>query len=68
MWPDRLHRTRPVEDQLAATPLALRPKHVVAVYTLPAVHRDSFDLGCLLKRRTRPADVKVVSATGVSAI
>lgn len=30
-------------DQLAATPLALRPEHVAEVYTLPPLHRDPFD-------------------------
>jgi len=35
-WADAL-------DQLAATPLALRPEHVAGVYTLPPIHRDPFD-------------------------
>jgi PIN domain nuclease of toxin-antitoxin system len=30
-------------DQLAATPLVLRPAHVSEVYTLPPIHRDPFD-------------------------
>jgi len=30
-------------DQLAATPLALRPNHVAELYTLPALHKDPFD-------------------------
>ncbi len=30
-------------DQLAATPLALRPRHVAGVYTLPPHHKDPFD-------------------------
>jgi len=30
-------------DQLAATPVALRPEHVAAVYSLPPVHKDPFD-------------------------
>jgi PIN domain nuclease of toxin-antitoxin system len=30
-------------DQLAATPLALRPEHVAEVYTLPLLHKDPFD-------------------------
>lgn len=30
-------------DQLAATALLLRPEHAVAVYGLPAHHKDSFD-------------------------
>ena len=30
-------------EQLAATPLALRPEHVAGIYTLPPIHRDPFD-------------------------
>ena len=30
-------------DQLAATPLALRPEHVAEVYTLAPLHKDPFD-------------------------
>jgi len=30
-------------DQLAATPLALRPEHVAELYTLPPFHKDPFD-------------------------
>jgi PIN domain nuclease of toxin-antitoxin system len=30
-------------DQLAATPVALRPEHVAAVYSLPPIHKDPFD-------------------------
>jgi PIN domain nuclease of toxin-antitoxin system len=30
-------------EQLAATPLALRPEHVAGVYGLPAIHQDPFD-------------------------
>ncbi len=30
-------------DQLAATPLPLRPGHVAELYTLPALHKDPFD-------------------------
>jgi PIN domain nuclease of toxin-antitoxin system len=30
-------------DQLAATPLLLRPEHVAVVYSLPPVHADPFD-------------------------
>ena len=35
-WADAL-------DQLAATPLALRPDHVAEIYTLQAIHKDPFD-------------------------
>lgn len=30
-------------DDLAATPLVLRPEHVSEVYTLPPIHKDPFD-------------------------
>ncbi|MGD1063197.1 MAG: type II toxin-antitoxin system VapC family toxin [Terracidiphilus sp.] len=30
-------------DQLAATPLTLRPEHVSGVYALPPIHKDPFD-------------------------
>jgi PIN domain nuclease of toxin-antitoxin system len=30
-------------EQLAATPLALSPRHVAAVYRLPPIHQDRFD-------------------------
>jgi len=30
-------------DQLAATPLPLRPQHIAAVYGLPPIHKDPFD-------------------------
>ena len=35
-WPDAL-------EQLAATPLVLRPEHVAEIYRLPPLHRDPFD-------------------------
>ena len=30
-------------EQLAATPLALRPEHVAGIYTLLPIHKDPFD-------------------------
>lgn len=30
-------------EQLAATPLALRPDHAAELYTLPPIHKDPFD-------------------------
>ncbi len=30
-------------EQLAATPLILRPQHVAAMYALPPIHKDPFD-------------------------
>lgn len=30
-------------EQLAATPLALRPQHIAGLYALPPIHKDPFD-------------------------
>jgi len=30
-------------EQLAATPLALRPEHVTGIHALPPIHKDPFD-------------------------
>ena len=30
-------------DQLAATPLLLRPQHIAGVHALPPIHKDPFD-------------------------
>jgi PIN domain nuclease of toxin-antitoxin system len=30
-------------EQLAATPLALRPQHIAELYALPPIHKDPFD-------------------------
>ena len=35
-WTDAL-------EQLAATPLPLRPDHIAEVYALPPIHKDPFD-------------------------
>ena len=35
-WSDAL-------DQLAATPLLLRPQHIAGVFALPPIHKDPFD-------------------------
>lgn len=35
-WPDAL-------EQLAATPLVLRPEHVTELQMLPPIHKDPFD-------------------------
>ena len=35
-WADAL-------DQLAATPLVLRPEHISEIQTLPPIHKDPFD-------------------------
>jgi len=30
-------------EQLAATPLVLRPQHIAELYALPPIHKDPFD-------------------------
>lgn len=30
-------------EQLAATPMPLRPEHIAGIYHLPPLHRDPFD-------------------------
>ena len=30
-------------EELAATPLVLRPRHVAGIYSLPRIHKDPFD-------------------------
>ena len=30
-------------EQLAATPLPLRPEHIAGIYALPPIHQDPFD-------------------------
>ena len=30
-------------DQLAATPLLLRPQHIAGLFALPPIHKDPFD-------------------------
>lgn len=50
-------------DQLAATPLSLRPEHVAAVYTLPPLHSDPFDR--VLIAQAMVEDLALVTTDGV---
>jgi PIN domain nuclease of toxin-antitoxin system len=43
-------------DQLAATPLALRPDHVAEIHTLPAIHKDPFDRALIAQAMVEDLD------------
>ena len=43
-------------DQLAATPLALRPDHVAEIYTLPDIHKDPFDRALIAQATVEDLD------------
>ena len=49
-------------EQLAATPLALRPEHVAGVYTLPLLHKDPFDR--ILIAQATSEDLELVTTDG----
>ena len=49
-------------EQLAATPLALRPEHVAGVYTLPPLHKDPFDR--ILIAQATAEDLELVTTGG----
>ena len=49
-------------EQLAATPLALHPKHVAGVYTLPLLHKDPFDRVLIAQAITE--DLELVTTDG----
>ena len=49
-------------EQLAATPLALRPEHVAGVYTLPPLHKDPFDR--VLIAQATAEDLELVTTDG----
>ena len=49
-------------DQLAATPLALRPEHVGEVCALPPIHKDPFDL--MLIAQAGVDDLTVLTTDG----
>lgn len=44
-WPDALR-------QFGATPLALHPDHITAIYTLEAIHADPFDRALIAQAKT----------------
>jgi PIN domain nuclease of toxin-antitoxin system len=50
-------------EQLAATPLPLRPEHVAAVHELPAVHQDPFDRVLLAQATTEDLIVVTTDST-----
>jgi PIN domain nuclease of toxin-antitoxin system len=49
-------------EQLAATPLVLRPQHISGVYGLPPVHRDPFDRALIAQATVE--GLALVSADG----
>ena len=49
-------------DQLAATPLLLRPQHVAGVYALPPIHKDPFDR--MLIAQARAEGLALVTTDG----
>ena len=49
-------------DQLAATPLALRPEHIAGIYTLPPIHKDPFDR--VLIAQATVEDLELVTTDG----
>jgi PIN domain nuclease of toxin-antitoxin system len=49
-------------EQLAATPLALRPEHIAGVYGLPAIHRDPFDRALIAQATVE--DLELVTTDG----
>jgi len=46
-------------EQLAATPLPLRPEHIAGVYSLPSIHKDPFDR--VLIAQATVEDLKLVT-------
>lgn len=62
-------------DQLAATPLMLRPQHIAAIHTLPPIHKDPFDRMLIAQARTEgltlvssDSDVARYASNGLSVI
>jgi PIN domain nuclease of toxin-antitoxin system len=49
-------------EQLAATPLALRPEHIAGVYGLPAIHKDPFDRALIAQATVE--DLELVTTDG----
>jgi PIN domain nuclease of toxin-antitoxin system len=49
-------------DQLAATPLLLRPQHVAGLYALPPIHKDRFDR--MLIAQAKAEGLALVSSDG----
>jgi len=49
-------------EQLAATPLTLRPAHIAGVYSLPPLHKDPFDR--VLIAQATVEDLELVTTDG----
>ena len=49
-------------EQLAATPLVLRPEHIAGVYGLPASHKDPFDRALIAQATVE--DLELVTTDG----
>jgi PIN domain nuclease of toxin-antitoxin system len=49
-------------EQLAATPLVLRPEHIAGVYGLPAIHKDPFDRALIAQATVE--DLELVTTDG----
>lgn len=49
-------------EQLAATPLVLRPEHVTSVHALPPIHKDPFDR--VLIARAMVEDLTMLTTDG----
>jgi PIN domain nuclease of toxin-antitoxin system len=49
-------------EQLAATPLALRPEHIAGLYSLPPIHKDPFDR--VLIAQATVEDLELVTTDG----
>ena len=51
-----------VLEQLAGTPLALRPDHVAEIYTLPPIHKDPFDRVLIAQAAVEDLDLVTLDA------
>ncbi len=49
-------------EDLAATPLSLRPEHVAEVYNLPAIHKDPFDRMLMAQAIAKDLDLVTTDA------
>jgi PIN domain nuclease of toxin-antitoxin system len=49
-------------EQLAATPLALRPDHIAEVYALPDIHRDPFDRALIAQASVERLEIVTLDA------
>ncbi|MGO9895000.1 MAG: type II toxin-antitoxin system VapC family toxin [Bryobacteraceae bacterium] len=49
-------------EQLAATPLALRPNHIAEIYTLPDIHKDPFDRALIAQASVEGLDIVTLDA------